>query len=631
LSAAVERIPESLYQAVEDRIAADQRLRRSLPGGGRIHVDRQLPFLVVYRPPEDGPDPGTAKLVTGSASYIVAPSAGALRGDVLRLVRTTAGALAKVFGAVLIVELWAAPVPDEEAASAELGRPRFRLVAGRAELDSSYVARLERDLRRVAILKQRAAVEVTRGRVAPPGLRPLVTATDADSTHLVGLEVSSFFQTADHTAAYPLAQRDLKRQLTRALEQGFFVFAREQTTHRPRTYQALGRRAMVKAVWKVDEQLAEVGASLDLLMLVSPANTEAAWSAFQRSRHREPPRFLYRPLPFDPAVLKRLLFDIRIERIEDPTLAYLFEQQRLSFDRQLTLVAERETPAFVHDSVALYGDVDHELFALGSLVLERLAPGRETAGKGGWVDSKAFAKRARAELRRYRRLAPELRSSVKIRDDVSSLVVSRGDLFVGHDMRFPANRVDALIHHEVGTHVVTHFNGSQQPFRQLAGGLSGYEALQEGLAVFAEYAVGGLTRGRLRLVAGRVVAARWLLDGAEFIDVFRLLNESHGFSSRVSYMIATRVFRGGGFVKDAIYLRGLADVLAYLADGGDPILLTAGKFALEHVPIIVELQRRKILRPAVLQPRWLEAPGASDRLHRCRSGLTIEHLLEEVG
>lgn len=628
----MERIPESLYRAVEDRIAANQRLRRSLPGGGRIHIDRQLPFLVVYRPPEEGPDPGTSKLITGLASYIVAPAAKALRGDVNRLVAITAGALAKVFGAVLIVELWTAPVSDDEAASAEPGRPRFRVVAGRAELDSGHVVRLERDLRRITVLKRTASVEVTRGRVARPGLRPLVTATAAaaQSTHLVGLEVSAFFQTADHTAAYPLAQRDLKHQLTKALEQAFFVFAREQTTHRPRTYQALGRRAMVKAVWQIDEQLAEINASLDLLMLVSPANTEAAWSAFQRSRYRKPPRFLYRPLPFDPAMLKRRLFDIRMERIEDPTLAYLFEQQRLSLDRQLTLVAERETRTFVHDSVALYGEVDHELFAVGSQVLGRLAPGRETAGRGGWVDSKAFAARARNELRRYRRLAPHLRSSVKIRDDVSSLVVSRGDLLVGDHMRFPASRVDALIHHEVGTHVVTHFNGSQQPFRQLAGGLSGYEALQEGLAVFAEYAVGGLTRGRLRLVAGRVVAARWLLDGAEFIDVYRLLHETHGFTARASYMIATRVFRGGGFVKDAIYLRGLSEVLDYLGEGGEPAILTSGKFAMEHVPIILELQRRKVLRPATLRPRWLDVAGAPERLARCRSGLTIELLTEEV-
>ncbi|NIQ16470.1 MAG: DUF1704 domain-containing protein, partial [Candidatus Dadabacteria bacterium] len=67
-------------------------------------------------------------------------------------------------------------------------------------------------------------------------------------------------------------------------------------------------------------------------------------------------------------------------------------------------------------------------------------------------------------------------------------------------------RVEALLQHEIGTHALTYFNGLSQPFKQLCIGLSGYEELQEGLAVLAEYLVGGLSKPRLRLLAGRVVA-----------------------------------------------------------------------------------------------------------------------------
>ena len=42
-------------------------------------------------------------------------------------------------------------------------------------------------------------------------------------------------------------------------------------------------------------------------------------------------------------------------------------------------------------------------------------------------------------------------------------------------------------------------------------GLIGYVV---GNAVFAEYLVGGLTPARLRTLAGRVVAARTVIDGA---------------------------------------------------------------------------------------------------------------------
>ncbi len=59
--------------------------------------------------------------------------------------------------------------------------------------------------------------------------------------------------------------------------------------------------------------------------------------------------------------------------------------------------------------------------------------------------------------------------------------------------------------HEVGTHILTYCNGLRQPIRQLRVGLAQNDQLQEGLAVFSEYLVGGLNNDRLRLIAARVI------------------------------------------------------------------------------------------------------------------------------
>ena len=85
--------------------------------------------------------------------------------------------------------------------------------------------------------------------------------------------------------------------------------------------------------------------------------------------------------------------------------------------------------------------------------------------------------------------------------------------------------------------MLTYYNGRAQPFRQLYSGLAGYDALQEGLAVLAEYLVGGLTRPRLRLLAARVLAAQSVTDGASFVDCFRQL-EGQGFDQRTAFGIA---------------------------------------------------------------------------------------------
>jgi uncharacterized protein (TIGR02421 family) len=207
-------------------------------------------------------------------------------------------------------------------------------------------------------------------------------------------------------------------------------------------------------------------------------------------------------------------------------------------------------------------------------------------------------------------------------------MVSRGDLLVGTQMTFPSTRVEALIQHEVGTHVVTYVNGKQQPLRLMASGLAGYEALQEGLAVLAEFVSGGLSPARLRLLAARVTASRWLTEGASFMETFRQLNSGNGFGKRVAFMVGMRIYRSGGFVKDAIYLRGLRSVLDYLADGGDLTTILTGKMAIDHAAVIEELLRRRVLRAPLLQPRYLESEEAMARLDLVRRGLSMEQMIE---
>ncbi len=389
-----------------------------------------------------------------------------------------------------------------------------------------------------------------------------------------------------------------------------------------------GRRTAVRAVREVDKRLAEVSDAFDFLLQLTPVNAEEAWGRFRRSRYARLPAFQYRPLTVDPAFLKRRLYQAPIERVEDPALRELFREKQDELDRRLTMLADMNTPRFVHGSVQLFGGVGDALLAAASELLERVAP-RSREDTRGSLDAECFARRAAREIEHYRLQWPRVQARVQVRDDVvAGLMVSRGTLLIGRHMRIPASRVEALLQHEVGTHIVTYYNGRAQPFRQLYCGLAGYEPLQEGLAVLAEYLVGGLSRPRLRLLAARVIAARRMLDGASFVEAFRALHREHGFDVRTAFTIAMRTYRGGGLTKDAVYLRGLAELLEYLAGGGRLAPLLVGKIATGHVPVIRELQKRKVLRPAPLRPRYLDAPGAAERLQLVRRGLSLLQLAD---
>jgi uncharacterized protein (TIGR02421 family) len=621
------RLTDQLIRDITTRLAKGRRVRRSLPPGGRVHIDRQLPFLFVYRPPNTGIDPGIAGLVSGEASYLIAPARARTHSWTSRLVERIAEVLSTTFGGFLIIEIWGA---DDTDGAPYAPIASFRVVADKGWADSPTVERLSASLARVLIHKRMAKVVVEPvGRFSPPGLPALLTVQQARrlNARYVGIEVAPIHRNHATGEEFPLLQRSLARQLDTAFRRAAFEFARSETVHRPLHYEALGRRTFVRAVMEVDRALSTVSEAFDLLLTVTPTNTEAAFRAFQRSKYNKPPQFRYRPRTIDPALLKRAVFDAKVERIEDPTLEYIFREKQRELDLKLTLVGERERPGFLPTGLALFGNIDSQLVDLASSLTAGLL-GKSRGNGGRKVDAAGFATRAESEFARYRTAMPVMTGKVIIRDDIVSLMVSAGDLMIGSGMSFPASRVEPLIQHEVGTHAVTYWNGRAQPFSLLANGLANHDELQEGLAVFAEYLVGGLTPTRLRTLAGRVLAARSVVDGAHFMDTFRLLRADHGFAARTAFLITMRVHRGGGLVKDAVYLRGLLKVTEFIKAGGRLDTLFVGKMATEHAPVIEELLRRQVLVPPPLRPSYLDAPDTHYRIERVRNGLNLEDLTD---
>jgi uncharacterized protein (TIGR02421 family) len=356
-------------------------------------------------------------------------------------------------------------------------------------------------------------------------------------------------------------------------------------------------------------------------------NADAAYVEFQEAKCERAPVFHYRLLSVDPEALKRRLYNIPLERVEDPALALLLREKRSELDRQIDLLEDRDTPRFLYGSLQLYGSVEAELRGLAEALLTALPPGEEEEPGAERLGAAAFAERARDEIEQYRRLCPRLSATVEIREDVPGLMVSHGNLLVGQRTRIARSRVEAALQHEVGTHIVTYYNGRAQPLRLLYTGLPGYDELQEGLAVLAEYMAGGLNRSRLRLLAARVVAVDHLIRGGSFVDTFRELRCKHGFGRQTAFNVTMRVYRGGGFTKDAVYLRGLKSLLEYFQQGGALEPLYAGKINFAHLPLIQELQWRQTLRRTPLLPRYLEGVAASEKLEGLRSGVGVMDLI----
>lgn len=619
------QISAELVATICHRLAQNQTVRRTLPGGGRLHIDRQLPFLCVYRRPEGSDDAGTAQLVKGEASYLSAPSAAGLHAQFSTLVREIVRTLSTEFGAFLIVEIWAGQDGGRANDPAiPTVSPRFTIHAPATGALTPSIESLEKHLSRAKVLKQNVKVVVNRdGGVHPADMEPWLTPSEARSLNcsFIGITVPPVYRQPSAEANFPLLARDLRHNLSLALRHTYFEFVRRNTTHQPPHYHSLGRRSVVKAVWEIDRQLAAVSNQFDYLLQLTPVNARRAWKQFQQGGFERPPEFHYRPLPIDPDLLKRDLYKIPVERVEDPALQQIFGEKRNELELKLTMLRDRDTPRFVFESLQLFGGVEDDLLQLAKDLLAKkpaLGASHTHDKKRPKVDAIAFAKRAEAEFDSYRQQCPAFVAKARVTDDVNGLMVSRGKLLIGSDLKLAPSRVEALLAHEVGTHLLTYYNGRLQPFQQLYSGLAGYEELQEGLAVLSEYLVGGLTSSRMRQLAARVVAVRALTDGASFGEAFHRLVEDFALSERRAYNVTMRVYRGGGLTKDAVYLRGLEKALQYLQKGGSLNPLFAGKIALVHIPIIKELQYRDVLKPNAIVPRYLQDPGAIDRIKGLR-------------
>src|SRR5690606_11647329 len=296
----------------------------------------------------------------------------------------------------------------------------------------------------------------------------------------------------------------------------------------------------------IDKALAEENKKFDFLLMITPVNAHEAWLQFKEDRFYKTPKFLYRPMHVDPDLAKRRLYNLRVEDIYDPTMAYIFRDKRAELDSMITMLADRGKDDFLHGSLQIFGNVSERLYNSALAVLMMTDAEEPTKKTEDYIDAQEFAQMAREEIGFLQQQESQFTTPVRVREDISGVMVNRGTLNISEQYRLSRRRAKALIQHEIGTHVVTYYNGRKQPLNIFSLGVPGYEELQEGLAVLSEYIVGGLSNSRLRIIAARVIAVQHMLLGNSFIDTFTLLVDQYRFQPETSFQITMRVYRGGG-------------------------------------------------------------------------------------
>ncbi|TBW29288.1 flavohemoglobin expression-modulating QEGLA motif protein [Gramella sp. KN1008] len=614
----MQEIPDLSENSIEQILTIlekEKEISCSLPGNGILHIEKELPYLVIYRQRKN--DRGTRRFVTNEASYLIIGNQDF--PGYQKLLYKISDKISADLEAFLLCEIYAG----------EPGSSKIR-IKGPAKRLPSTLDRLKEDFLKVNSeftgLYLDTEILDTPHRQAE-NTEALMEVEDAKNCGAVilGLEIPPVYRN-ENNELYPVFFRRFKDFLIKAIHRSFFEFIRVQTSGGVASYNALGRKYLKQKVFDIDKKLAEIEKSYQFLWLVSPSNIHEIKQEFFNSNYEKVIDYHYRLLPIDPDILKRRLYNLPMEEIDDPAMSYLFREKREELDMQITMLNERGTKNFLYDSIRLYKGVENVLCEEARAIL-RDVDEEDVNEDEHLIDSKEFSSLARKEFDYYREQDENFKCKVHIRKDVNIMMVSQGELYIPEDYKMNRIEAEALIQHEVGTHVLTYYNGSSQPLRQLSIGLADYDPLQEGLAVMSEFMVDGLTANRLRILAGRVIAGEALMNGGDFQEIFRLLKMEYGFSPERAFNITSRIMQGGGFMKDIIYLKGLVLLKEYLKEGGDYEPLLAGKFGINHTGIIKELTDRKVLNPVKVKPSYLHSEKMCEKLELIRQGLSLPQMV----
>ncbi|CAN5276756.1 hypothetical protein BH23BAC2_BH23BAC2_10760 [soil metagenome] len=587
-----------------------------LPGGGILHIEKEVPYLVIYRKRND--DEGTSRLVISESSYLII-------GDedfegYKKLLFEVSNTQSVIFKTYMLFEIYAG----------KPGSNTFLIKAPEEKLPTA-IDILKEELENInnaySGLYLQAKIKDTPHR-HDEEVETIMTVDEAKlcGAVLVSLEVPPVFRTTEGEL-YPVFFRGFKDFLIPAIHKFIYDYIRVQTTFEVPNYTSLGRQNLKDKVFEIDKKLAVIESSYQFLWLVSPSNIHQIKTTFFESNYENVLDYHYRLLPIDPDLLKRELYNLKMEDIDDPALSYIFREKREELDQQITMLNERGTRNFFYNSIRLYKGVEKSLEKEAQQLLLAVEENDFETDPKDLIDARGFSSMARKEFDYFKEQDENFTSKVHIRKDVNIMMVSRGELYLPEDYKMRKKESMALIQHEVGTHVLTYHNGSRQPLQQLKIGLADYDPLQEGLAVMSEYLVDGLTPNRLRTLAGRVIAGAALLDGGDFRQIFNLLYREYGFSPARAFNITSRIMQGGGFLKDIIYLKGLVQLREYLEKGGAYEPLLAGKFGIKHTPIIKELTDRGVLNKGVLRPSYLLTKNTTEKINLIRKGLPLSQMI----
>ena len=395
---------------------------------------------------------------------------------------------------------------------------------------------------------------------------------------------------------YPNIIKSLQQQLKIRILNNANFFSQNNSNWEHNLKSKLLDKTMESSILKVDKELYQLLKNFELLAFVNPNNNIKEKKRFFKNQCSEPPKFKYSPIKINPFELKQKLSNLRVQDISDVSIRHMYESVINSYFDKIDLLSSLNTPKFLYNSLRYFGrpskkDIQNAHYFLH--LPEVSGEPKRSPSLG--VDDAMISFKKGLEMYGFE---SKIEKSNRVISQVMVLNAKKTILF-NPTAKFTRGQINALVEHEIGVHMVTTMNSNAQKLHIFNLGLPVNTMTQEGLAILAEYLSGNISMKRLKKLAYRVIVVDMMCHGADFIECYNFLVNGHNLDQDDAFSVVTRIFRGGGFTKDYLYLSGFVKILRMWENDQDLEPLLVGKTSLEFHSVISEMIQREMVQKPI--------------------------------
>ncbi|MCW8328595.1 flavohemoglobin expression-modulating QEGLA motif protein [Photobacterium sp. SDRW27] len=424
------------------------------------------------------------------------------------------------------------------------------------------------------------------------------------NTLILPIEVKKIYMDEMRGESFPLVIEKLKEAMKTVITEHAAETIQRRTKVKRLTGSHVLASKLPREVLRLDRQLYSLARGVNTLSYINPTNLKQEKRRFLHRPHDYQPKFTYRQLDIDPYKFRENLYRLSVEDIRDADIQKMYRKVIDQLAVRIDLLTSIGHDEFLYNSLRYYGQPGQQDIANANFILHA----REYREVEEETLTPSQAIQAFKDAAKRYGIACKVSGTNKL---IARAMVSGRNIKVNLGCQFLPRDLNALIHHELGVHVVTTVNADKQPLKVLKLGLPGNTHTQEGLAILCEHLAGSFPLHRLKTLALRVIAVDSMVRGRSFSDTFNSLKHEHNLTNEDAFTVTARAYRGGGFTKDYLYLKGLRDAL-HCYQSEDLTSLFVGKTGFEFKPLLDELITRDILHKPAFLPEALMLKDAND-------------------